>query len=70
MSIDLVALEIARAWGRDPWWFYSLARHDVEALLGWWRAIHCEAPRATRKQTPLSSAASATRDGRAFWLGG
>ena len=67
MSLDLVALEISRAWGRDPWWVYTLTRSQFEELLGWWRAVNCEAPPTKRK---LSKTATADQRARSFWLGG
>ena len=68
MSLDLVAFEIARAWGRDPWWLYDAARGDVENMLAWWRAVNCEAPK--KRQAKLAAPVQATQGGRSFWLGG
>lgn len=67
MSLDLVALEIARAWGQLPGWVFGLERGEVEEMIGWWRATQCEAPAPRKVARPGVSASS---DGAAFWLGG
>ena len=66
MSMDLLALEIARAWSKDPDWLYDMPRAKLENLIGWWRATKCEyqPPKKPAKNVRLSTAA------QSFWFGG
>jgi hypothetical protein len=67
MSLDLLAMEIAREWHQSPGWLYDMPRSQLERMIGWWRATKCD------YQPPVCRASKTVRGtnrGQSFWLGG
>lgn len=41
--MDFAALDLARLWGRDPDWFFSLSHANQVQLLAYHRVLHSPA---------------------------